>query len=83
MPALPKDRPICVPRAVSDAELQARDPDVVFVADQVGYSATTWYSATGSRLGGRLSDDVSAADVTVVEIASSIAAGDGATYPGC
>ncbi len=64
------------------AELQARDPGVVFVTDQVGYSATTWYSAPGSRLAGRLSDDVSASDVTVVEIAS-IAAGDGATYPGC
>jgi len=65
------------------AELVARDPSVVFVTDQVGYAATTWYATQGSRLAGRLSDDVSAADVTVVEIASSIDAGDTATYPGC
>jgi hypothetical protein len=65
------------------AELQAREPGAVFVTDQVGYAATTWYAAKGSRLGGRVSDDVSAADVTVVEIASSSDAVPGSTYPGC
>lgn len=64
-------------------ELKAREPGVVFVTDQVGYAATTWYTATGSRLAGRISDDVSAAGVTVVEIASSLASRDAPTYPGC
>lgn len=65
------------------AELEAREPGVVFVTDQVGYAATTWYAATGSRLAGRISDDVSAAGVTVVEIASSLASRGAPTYPGC
>ena len=42
----------------------------------------TWFAAAGSRLAGRLSDDVSAPDASVTEISSSIAGQEPATYPG-
>jgi hypothetical protein len=65
------------------AELEALEPRVVFLTDQVGYAATTWYVQPGARLAGRLSDDVSAPDATVVEVASSAATSGESTYPGC
>ncbi len=67
----------------SVADMQAREPGVVFVTDQVGYAATTWYASPGSRLGGRISDDVSAEGVTVIEIAASAASSGAATYAPC
>jgi hypothetical protein len=33
----------------------------------------SWYASPGGRLAGRLSDDVTAADAAVVEVASSLA----------
>jgi hypothetical protein len=65
------------------AALRAIEPSAVFRTEQLGYAVSTWFAAAGSRLAGRLSDDVSAPDASVTEISSSIAGQEPATYPGC
>jgi hypothetical protein len=72
---LPPGAPVAVLRAV--------EPSVIFRTDQLGYAVTTWFATAGSRLAGRLSDDISAPDSSVTEISSSIAGQEPATYPGC
>lgn len=72
-----------LPAGASLAELRSVETSAVFATEQVGYAVTTWFAAPGSRLAGRLSDDVSAPDVAVTEVSSSIGSQDRPTYPGC
>ncbi len=72
-----------VAAGMSIAEVRALEPSIVFTTEQVGYALTTWYASEGSRLAGRLSDDVSSPHASVSEIASSLATPDRATYPEC
>ncbi len=54
------------------AQLRAREPRAVFVTDVDSTVLASWYASPGGRLAGRLSDDVTAADPAVVEVASSL-----------
>lgn len=57
---------------MSLAELRAAEPRATFVTDPDSLVLASWNAAPGARLAGRLSDDVTAGEVAVVELASSL-----------